>query len=242
MSWRTLTRRPRAAKHRVNSGTQDGKGGENMTQTRDNTVVRGGSAKSPHPCFHDGGVHDGAAGRQRAAYRRRGGGSGRATVDRRIRGGRGRHRTFLADHHLQHQNLIPRQSRGAHAPANLQHGKPRKRGVHAPGTWQGDHVQLRADRVRLFPHRQRPQFRRGGHRAPLPEVPRLPGEVRAELHGHRRQDHQALAGARRAVGQAGGALHGGVFPHGRRAGNHARGCAPEGDRAHPADAGVGGQT
>ena len=93
-------------------------------------------------------------------------------------------------------------NRAYHDAAHLQHPDRPQGGLRPDRAPARRHVRLRRDGLRPEPPRARPRRARLRRRAPLPGLRRLPGDLRAQLHRHRRQDHQARRRARRALAGA----------------------------------------
>src|SRR6185436_19097732 len=84
--------------------------------------------------------------------------------------------------------ILPNAARmAAHADLQLVH-RPQGRVQTAPAR-RGAHVPVRRYGLRLLPHGSRAVQDCVRHSAPLFSVSRLPGDLRPQHHGHRRQHH-----------------------------------------------------
>ncbi len=109
------------------------------------------------------------------------------------------------------------------------------RGVSSAGRQPGPHVRLRADGLRLRPHRQFPHVHRGRHAAPLSEAERLSAEARHEHHRRGRQDHSQRGARRRNGAGIHQEISPGVSGGCRRAEHRASRTVGECHRSHPGD-------
>ncbi|HWN46209.1 MAG TPA: glutamate--tRNA ligase [Steroidobacteraceae bacterium] len=99
------------------------------------------------------------------------------------------------------------------------------------------HVQLRHDRLRLLPRRQRPHAGGVRHGEPLPALSRPSRHLRAQHHRRRRQDHQPRERDRGGLARPCREIHRGHVRGSRQARMPAPGEGAQGVRIHRRNAG-----
>ena len=134
--------------------------------------------------------------------------------------------------HVPSSHILIRLTDDSDVTQDPQHPHELPGGVQAHRARKGQDVRLRSDRLRRHPHGPRQEHDRIRHGRQVPEVLRLRGHPRHQLHRRGRQDHRPRRAGGRGAPGALRKVHPEVLRGLRQAGDQPRRHLPQGERVH----------